>query len=203
MRKLPRAADQCRPRQKEAPEESERLKSRGMEEEERRHQDNPAAAIVCFPRAGEQGSGESQINLSFCTFLLSPAAPPSPSQSTMEGVSRLARSTIRTGITFTHFLWRGKLQLHGNTSRAGNFFDGSTSDWGSRKRSFFHATAKFTRYSTRFAGKIPDKNKIQTENVFFPYEQHDLASNPLVIQAPSCCCSKCRNYCTFFQFEDS
>ena len=52
------------------------------------------------PRAGEQGSGESQINLSFCTFLLSPAALPSRSQSTMEGVSRLACSIIRTGITF-------------------------------------------------------------------------------------------------------
>lgn len=71
--------------------------------EKRRHQDNPAAAIACFPRAEEQGSGESQINLSFGTFLLSPAALPSPSQSTMEGVSRLARSAIRKGITFTHF----------------------------------------------------------------------------------------------------
>lgn len=36
--------------------------------EKRRHQDNPAAATICLPREGEQGSGESQINL-FVLFL--------------------------------------------------------------------------------------------------------------------------------------
>lgn len=89
--------------------------------EKRRQQDNPAAAIARFPGAEEQASGESQINLSFGTFLLSPAAPPSPSRSTMEGVSRLARSAIRKGITFTHFLRRGELKLHGNASPSRNF----------------------------------------------------------------------------------
>lgn len=90
------------PGRKRRPQREGAIESRGVEE--RRCRDNPAAAIVCFPRAGEQGSGDSQINLSFCTFLLSPAALPSPSRSTMEGVSRLSRSTIRTGITFTCFL---------------------------------------------------------------------------------------------------
>lgn len=120
---------------------------------------------------------EKVINLSFCTFLLSPAALPSPSQSTMEGVSRLARSSVRTGITFTHFLWQGKLQLHGSVClRLETFFDGSMSDWGLRKRSFFfHATVKFTRCSTRFAQREdgaakqenPDKNKIQQRMYLF------------------------------------
>lgn len=55
------------PGEEEAP--GERGREEGAMEgggavEERRRRDNPAAAIVCFPRAGEQGSGESQINLS-------------------------------------------------------------------------------------------------------------------------------------------
>lgn len=84
----------------------------------------------------EEWSGGSQINLSFCTFLLSPASLPSQSQSTMEEVSRLACSPIRKGITFTHFLRLRKLKLDENVSGSTNFFDESTSDWGSRKRGF-------------------------------------------------------------------
>lgn len=91
------------------------------EMEKRRRQYNPAAAIVSLPREGEQGSGESQINLSFCTFLLSPASLPSLSQSTMGEVSRLACSTIRKGITFTHFLCQRKLKLDENVSGSKNF----------------------------------------------------------------------------------
>lgn len=96
------------------------------EMEKGRRQDNPAAAIVGLPREGERGSGESQINLSFCTFLLSPASLPSPSQSTMGEVSRLACSTIRKGITFTHFLCQRKLKLDENVSGSKNFL---TNPW--------------------------------------------------------------------------
>lgn len=98
------------------------------EVENRRHQDNPATATVGLPREGEQGSGESQINLSSRTFLLSPASLPSPSQSTIEEVSRLACSPIRTGITFTHFLCQRKLKLDENVSGSEKLFDESMSD---------------------------------------------------------------------------
>lgn len=74
----------------------------------------------------EEWSGESQINLSFCTFLLSPASLPSPTQSTMEEVSRLACSPIRKGITFTHFLRLRKLKLDENVSGSKNFL---TNPW--------------------------------------------------------------------------
>lgn len=69
----------------------------------------------------EQASGGSQINLSFGTFLLSPAAPPSPSRSTMEAVSRLARPAVRKGITRARFLPRRGWKPHGNASPSRNF----------------------------------------------------------------------------------
>lgn len=186
------------------------IESRGVEEE-RRHRDNPAAAIVCFPRAGEQGSGESQINLSFGTFLLSPAALPSPSQSTMEGVSRLARSTIRTGITFTHFPWRGKVTA--TWKRVWNwklFLTASRVIEVPGKRRFFmplpnSLAAQLDLLTGKTEQQNPDKNKTQTENLFSPYRQrdlHSLASNPLVIQASSCYCSEFRNYCNFGPSKD-
>ena len=107
------------------PGKSRRREGRGEiergEMENKRRQDNPAAAIVGLPREGEQGSGESQINLSFCTFLLSPASLPSQSQSTMGEVSRLACSPIRKGITFTHFLCQRKLKQDENVSGSENF----------------------------------------------------------------------------------
>lgn len=114
-----------RPRQEETPREGGVIECR--ETEKRRGQDNPAG-IVRLLREVERGSGESQINLSLSTFLLSPASLPSPSQSTMEEVSRLACSTIRKGITFTHFLCQGKLKRDENVSGSKKLFDESMSD---------------------------------------------------------------------------
>lgn len=125
-RKLPRAQDQCRPGQDETLRGGERERLNAGRWRIGRRQDNPAAATAGLPREGEQGSGESQINLSLCTFLLSPASLPSPSQSTKEEVSRLACSPIRKGITFTHFLCRRKLKLDENVSGSANFL---TNPW--------------------------------------------------------------------------
>lgn len=130
----------------------------------RRRQDNPAAAIVCLPREGERGSGESQINLSFSTFLLSPASLPSLSQSTMEEVSRLACSTIRKGITFTHFLRQRKWERDENVSGSENFFF-LTNPWVIEVpgKEAFLCPVKFTWREARFArGEHQNKQTLIT-----------------------------------------
>lgn len=180
MRKLPRAADQCRQRHEEAPREREEAtESRGVEE--RRLQDNPAAAIACFPqsrRAGKWRKSNKSLFLHF-SFI-----------------------TCRSAIAESIHNGRSKqISLFNHQNRDYISSDGEsysyiemclgletflTDPWVIEvpgKEAFFfffsfHTAVTFTRCSTRFAHWEEEQNKLTLKKKYEPNREliHSLST---------------------------
>lgn len=135
-RKLPRAQDQCRPGQDETLRGGERERLNAGRWRIGRRQDNPAAATAGLPREGEQGSGESQINLlalyfSFITCLSAIA------ESIHKGGSKqISLFAHQKGDYIYPFPLSEKVEARWKCVWERKLSDEPMSDWGSRKRGF-------------------------------------------------------------------